>query len=136
MRRSNIQKGEEVLRGPPPWTFIRKSLKGESITLIDNGKYKRDFLFVKDLVDVISLAINKKVSGTFNVGTGKEYSIKDVAMMVKKFIPKMTIKNVKGVDEVNQGAIDIRKLKEEFKFEPRYSLESGIKETIEWYESN
>jgi len=115
-------------------TFIRKSLKKEPVTLINNGKYKRDFLFVKDLVDVIGLAIRKKISGIFNVGTGKEYTIKKTALLIKKFIPNMKIKNVRGTDrDVDQGAVDIRKVKEEFKFEPKYTLERGIKETVDWY---
>jgi len=115
-------------------SFIKNALNKKPMTLINGGRYKRDFLFVKDLVQAISLAIHKKSSGIFNIGTGNETTILKMAKIVQKFIPDAEIINVKSNrKEVNQGAVDISKIKEKFNFQPIYSYEEGILETIKAY---
>jgi len=117
--------------------FVRKAIRGKPLTVFDNGKYKRDFLYVKDLVNAVNLVLNAKKSGIFNIGTGKETTILEVANTVKAFIPDTKILNVESAKkEVDQGAVDITKAKKELKFEPEFTLERGVKETIDFYSNN
>ena len=118
-------------------SFIKKGLNKEPITLVDGGKYKRDFLYVKDLVDAINSSINKKISGIFNIGSGKETTILKITKIIQKFIPSLKTIDIKSnKKEVNQGALDISKIKKELNFKPKYSLDMGIQETIQYYISN
>jgi len=114
--------------------FVKKALSNETITLVDNGIYRRDFLFVSDLIHAINLAIDEEVPGIFNVGTGNGVTIFEMSKVIQKIIPNSKIVNVVGNGkEVHQGAIDITKIRNELNFEPRYSLEQGINETIKFY---
>jgi UDP-glucose 4-epimerase len=118
-------------------TFIKNAILKKPINLIDNGKHKRDFIYVKDLAEAVLAAMNKKANGVFNIGSGKEIKISDIAGIIKKIIPDLEIIEVKSSKkEVDQGALDISKAKKEFGYEPKYSLEDGIKETIALYSSS
>jgi len=115
-------------------SFIKNALNNKPLTIFDGGIYRRDFLFVKDLVDAITMAIKRNISGIFNVGSGSEVTILEIAKMIQKFIPSAEIIDAKSnKKEINQGALDISKIKRELNFQPRYSLEMGIKETIDYY---
>jgi UDP-glucose 4-epimerase len=118
-------------------TFIVNSLSGKPLTIFNKGECKRDFLYVKDLVRAINLAIENKACGIFNIGTGTETTIAEVASIVKKLSPDAKIIDVKNdKKEVNQGALDISKAKRELSYEPKYYLEMGIKETIQYYSNS
>jgi dTDP-glucose 4,6-dehydratase len=124
-------------------TIISQAIHGKKIRL-GNVEPRRDFLFVKDTVrGFIELAkCSKAVGKVVNIGTGRDISIKE---LVKKILGQMgkggEIK-VEGrrirpeKSEVMQLIADIGLAKKLFKWAPRYTLEDGLKETIEWYRKN
>jgi NAD dependent epimerase/dehydratase len=124
-------------------TIISQAVQGKKIRL-GNVEPRRDFLFVKDTVrGFIELAkCSKAVGKVVNIGTGRDISIKE---LVKKILSQMgkggEIK-VEGrrirpeKSEVTQLIADTRLAKKLFKWAPRYTLEDGLKETIEWYRKN
>ena len=117
--------------------FVRNGLFKKPIVVNNDGVSRRDFLYVKDLVDVIILGLKKKISGIFNVGTGGEYTIMEAVRVIEKFIPDLNVINRKSENpEVNQGAVDISKLRRMINFVPRYSLEQGVEETIRYYSAD
>ncbi len=105
-----------------------------------DGTCIRDYIHVLDLCDAHILALEKLVkdggSYTYNVGTGKGFSNKEVVEMVKK---------VSGVDlqveyaqrrpgDPNQLIADATKIKTELGFEPKYSdLETIVKTAWKWH---
>ena len=109
-----------------------------------NVEPRRDFLFVKDTVrGFIELAkCSKAVGKVVNVGTGRDISIQELVEKIlgpvrrggeikvegRRFRPKRS--------EVMQLVADTRLAKRLFKWTPRYTLEDGLRETIEWYEKN
>lgn len=69
--------------------FLDQKAKGQKLTITGNGKQKRDFTYVKDVAKANLMAIGWE--GTFNIGTGSNHSILDIAHMVKgeiEFLPK------------------------------------------------
>ena len=74
------QKGQYA---PVIGIFQRQKDAGEPLTLIGDGSQRRDFVYVKDVAKANYLAavsdITGHVGGVFNVGSGKNYSIKDIA---------------------------------------------------------
>ena len=124
-------------------TIISQAMNGKKIRL-GNIEPRRDFLFVKDTVrGFIELSkCSKAVGKVVNIGTGRDISIKE---LVKKILDQMgkggEIK-VEGrrirpeKSEVMQLIADIGFAKKLFKWAPRYTLEDGLRETIEWYRKN
>jgi dTDP-glucose 4,6-dehydratase len=111
---------------------------------LGNVEPRRDFLFVKDTVrGFIELAkCSKAVGKVVNIGTGRDMSIKELVRKILGQMGKGGEIKVEGrrirpeKSEVMQLIADIRLAKKLFKWAPRYSLEDGLRETIEWYEKN
>jgi UDP-glucose 4-epimerase len=92
----NVYGPREPLKGtyaPVVGLFLRQAKAGEPLTIVGDGLQRRDFTHVSDVVDANILAMGeyKNISGeTFNIGTGKNYSILELAKMISgtiKFIP-------------------------------------------------
>lgn len=101
----------------------------------------RDFTYVLDTCQgLIALAENENAIGeTVNIGSNHEISIKDTLLLIKtlmnsdvKFITEEQRIRPKR-SEVFRLWCDNTKLKTLTGFEPQYSLEQGLKETIEWF---
>jgi len=104
------------------------------------GKEERDLLYISDLVDFVNLAIKKQKNKfeLFNVGCGSSISISN---LVKKIIDHSG-KNIKIEYDLSKPTLktklclDISKAKRSFGWEPKISLDEGIKKTMEWYKDN
>lgn len=124
-------------------TIISQALSEEKIRL-GNLKPRRDFLFVKDTVrGFIEIGKCEKAIGkVVNIGTGKDISIEE---LTKKILDLLGGKREIETDarrirpeksEVMQLLSDTRLAQGLFGWKPRYSLEEGLKETIDWYRKN
>ncbi len=121
-------------------TFIYKALKGQPITLENDGVATRDFIFVEDICRGLMLCALKGLSGdVYNIGSGKESSIKELGTIINKLT-----ENVSGFDHLPKRPWDssgkrfasIEKSKKEIGFEAEISLEQGLKKTVEWTREN
>lgn len=124
-------------------TIISQVLSHEVLTL-GSLSPTRDFTFVKDTVrGFIMLAENEgSIGEVFNVGSGQEISIGDIA---NKII-SLTGKNIEisedkdrvrpSKSEVYQLICDNTKSKKILSWEPKYSLEEGLEITIKWVQEN
>jgi len=90
LRYFNVYGERQPLKGqyaPVIGIFLRQKGDGEPMTVVGDGTQRRDFTYVKDVVRANVLAAdidNKQASGeTFNIGTGKSYSILDIAKHLK-----------------------------------------------------
>lgn len=124
-------------------TIISQALEDKEIRL-GNTKPRRDFLFVRDTVrGFIELGkCDEAVGKVVNIGTGKDISIEE---LVKRIFDQIGKKGEIEVEdrrirpeksEVIQLLSDTRLAQKLFGWAPRYSLENGLKETIEWYQRN
>lgn len=115
---------------------INLILRGKSPEINGDGEQTRDFTFVKDVVDANILAVttsNKQAFGqVFNIGAGKEISVNDV---IKKIIVNRNIipKHKPSVIEPKHTLADITKIKTVLGWNPKYTFNDGIKETIDWF---
>ena len=106
----------------------------------DDGTCVRDYIHVLDLVEAHVLALDKlkKDPGhfTYNVGTGKGYSNKQVINMVKKVTKEelKVIKSVRRLGDADTLIADPTKIRKELGFSPKYSsLETIVKTAWEWH---
>lgn len=123
-------------------TIITSCLKNSTLEL-SSQKSVRDFIFIEDLMDGYLAAIKniKKIKGEiFNLGGGRQYTIKEVVETVKKITqsgtqPKYgTVK--KAQTEPKAWRADISKAKKMLGWKPKYTLEQGLKKNIEWFKEN
>lgn len=131
--------------GGPQSVFIEKALKKEPIDIHGDGLQTRTFTYVEDTVNALVLCIENKKSDNeiFNTGgiPDGEISILDLAKLIWKlingknsepklnFIPYTTFGNY---EDVMRRVPDITKLCSTLGFEPKWNLEKGLIETINW----
>jgi dTDP-glucose 4,6-dehydratase len=124
-------------------TIISQAIGDKKIRL-GNTQPRRDFLFVKDTVrGFIQLGkCEGAVGKVVNIGTGTDISIEE---LVKKILGLMGKQGKIEVEdrrirpeksEVMQLLSDTRLAQKLFQWTPRYTLEAGLRETIEWYQKN
>ena len=104
--------------------FLKQKMSNKPLTIVGNGKQKRDFIYVKDLVRAFYEVAKIKENGEiFNVGFGKPVSINKVASLIggkKTFIPKRP-----GEPTVTHASIN--KIKKYTNWEPKVGILEGTK---------
>lgn len=116
--------------------FIDKLLHGERPMIFGDGKQTRDYTYVEDVAQAFIMAQEKKICGEFNISTGKETNVNEI---LEKITQKMK-KNITPVycpskpGDEQQRCLDWRKAKKELGWSPKYDLDEGIKETINWFQ--
>ncbi len=119
---------------------LYKQLKeNQKARLFKWGEQKRDFVYIKDVVEATILAEKAPKSTVYNVGSGKARSFNDVVQIINRELG--TDYEIEYFDcpydfyqEFTEA--DMNKIKEELGFVPKYSLEKGIKEYIAILEGN
>lgn len=117
--------------------FLKQKKEKQPITVVGSGNQKRDFIHVCDVVSAnikAALSTNKKCLGqTFNIGTGKNISILQLAQLVEK--DKQNIKHVpERVGEAKNTLANITKAKKILKFNPSYDVKEWLINQIKNYE--
>jgi UDP-glucose 4-epimerase len=116
--------------------FVDKAMKNETIIIYGDGEQTRDFIFVKDVVNANVLAAqNENVNGVFNVATGRAISINQIARMVineTNSKSKIIYKEERAGD-IKHSLASINETTEQLNFKPSYDLETGLKETIDYF---
>ena len=108
--------------------------------IFGDGSITRDFFFVKDTAKVLSSLIgNKKVIGkTFNLGTGKEISMKNLVEEILTLLPDKNL-NIRYLDDrpadVPRLWVDSSKIRSEVKIDCELNFRDGLIETINYYRS-
>ena len=114
--------------------FTGRILNDLQPVIYGDGNQTRDYIFVEDVVRANILAIEGK-GGIYNIGTGIETSVNDLVKMfseiLNKHIEPVYAPPRKG--EVQRIALDTSKAKKELGFTPKFSLEEGLKRTVDWY---
>jgi len=120
-------------------TIIVQALRSGTISLGSTSP-KRDFTFVKDTVRglVRSAEVREAIGEVINLGTGQEISIGDMAKKIASFINRDIeiladeIRLRPGSSEVHQLCCNNTKAESLLAWKPRFSLEEGLRQTIEW----
>lgn len=122
--------------------IILNALRDKKIEL-SSPNYVRDFIFIEDLIDVFLRIMKSNYSyqgEIFNIGSGKQYRIKEVVSIVEKLLGKKL--------DVSYGArssyyqepkaliADNSKAKTAFNWRINHDFKSGIAKTIDWFREN
>lgn len=118
--------------------FCQRVISGETILINGDGQQTRDFVYVSDVVSAFTSVLEKPVTGCFNIGTGIERSVLDIAndieSMLKVSIQRLHRPPVKG--EVRRSALAWAKAKSSFGWEPSNDFQIGLQLTYAWFKSN
>jgi UDP-glucuronate decarboxylase len=114
--------------------FIVQALRGESITLYGTGRQTRSFCYVDDMIEAIVKLMNTPppLTGPINLGNPGEFTMLELAEHVLRLTgsrSKLSFEPL-PLDDPKQRQPDIRLAKEQLDWEPKVSLEDGLKETI------
>ena len=116
--------------------FIENSLTSKKILIKGTGEEKLDFTYIEDLVEGISLCCEKDVSKnqTFNITYGKSRSIMELLNILQEDFSDLEIKFEKKENFMpERGTLDNSKANRLLNFKPKYQLEKGFKNYIDWY---
>ena len=111
--------------------FLRQLASGEKLTIVGDGEQRRDFIYVKDvaranIMAAISNADDEAYGQVYNVGSGKNYSVNDIA----SFISNDTINIPPRIGEARNSLANIDKINKTFAWKPEVSVEEWIKEQL------
>lgn len=120
--------------------FINQALKGEDLTIYGDGNQTRSFCYVSDMVQGLVKAMfgPKTIGEVFNLGNPDEFTILQIAEMVKELVnPKVVFINKPlPQDDPRKRQPDISKAKQIFGWQPQVPLKEGLIKTIEYFKSN
>ncbi|WP_244635568.1 UDP-glucuronic acid decarboxylase family protein [Chthonobacter albigriseus] len=118
--------------------FIMQALKNEPITLYGDGAQTRSFCYVDDLVDgmVRMMATPDEVTGPINLGNPSEFTVKELALLVKDLTGSRSEFEHKPLpqDDPRQRKPDIGQASAVLKWAPRTPLKEGLARTIAYFE--
>ena len=118
------------------WDLYIKSLKTNQIELYGDSTDYRDFIYIDDICEFINIIIDKNISGyhVFNLSSGLHTTIESAVKIFFNILDENLKYSFSGNSILGypKGVFaDISKAKK-FGFAPKYTLEQGLKKTIEW----
>jgi len=138
LRFSNIYGANSAHKKSVVAAFIKRVLNDEPLLIYGDGTQRRDYLFVGDLVRGIAAAIGRRVSGTFQLGSGRPTSLLELIQGLEVAAGrKLAIEfepSRKG--EVHSTWCDITKARETFDYCAPTALADGVRATWDWFAGN
>lgn len=121
-------------------TFIWRSLNGEALPLDNGGNASRDFIFVEDMArGLMSCALNGQPGGVYNLATGRETSILELANLINEFTGNKTpvdLKPARDWDRSGKRFASTEKAKNDLGFTAQVDIREGVRRTVEWAKKN
>jgi len=121
--------------------FIYWAKRGEALPITGTGEETRDFTYIEDLIDGLLRAgyFEKAIGQEFNLASGKETKIIDLANMINKIVDNkggLQLVARRKWDTKSRLLASVDRAKELVGYEPKISFEQGLKKTIDWFEEN
>lgn len=145
MRFANVYgpRQDAVGEGGVVAAFCDRLARGEKPTIFGSGRQTRDFVYVGDVVNALIMALDsdaqlREGSGdgpAYNVGTGTETSVEDLARTLRPiagFYGEFIHAPAREGD-VERSALDASKARDVFAWDARVPLEVGLTQTFRWF---
>ena len=128
--------------------FVKQLMNLESPLINGDGNYSRDFTYIDNVIQMNDLAINTHdqaaINTVYNTAFGDRNTLNDLVKYLKvylsEFDPKIAdIEIIYGVNragDIPHSLASIDKAKNLLGYNPKYSLQEGLKEAVSWYWSN
>ncbi len=115
--------------------FITQALNNEPLTVFGDGTQTRSFCYVSDLIEGLYRLLLSDVNEPVNLGNPQEYTILEFAKKVLEVTGSKSEISFKPLpeDDPKVRQPDISLAKKLLGWEPKVSLEEGLKRTVEWF---
>jgi UDP-glucuronate 4-epimerase len=131
------------------WIFASKILRGQSIQVFNDGKMRRDFTYIDDIVTGIVACLDNpptddgqaKAGGSvaphrlYNIGNSRSEELMDMIGIIERECGRSAIVEFLPLQpgDVPETFADISDIQRDLGFEPTTSIEAGIPRFIQWY---
>jgi len=120
---------------------IRELLSDRPIKIRSNGLYRRDYIYINDVVSAYLCIAEQLVRGksfgeAFNFGNNRPLRVLQVVSIIARLVRKTHLKPIimnNAKNEILHQYLDSSKSKRVLGWKPKYSIEEGLEETIDWY---
>ncbi len=114
------------------------SLLSHQTQKLTSGEQVRDYLHVEDVASAIAAILHRRVTGEVNIGSGKPITIRDLTMKIGALLGRAELLDY-GAIPLNPAdpmfiCANNRRLVEETGWKPRFELEEGLLQTINWWQ--
>ena len=138
LRYFNVYGPREAHKGVPAsmvYHLAKQMKAGQRPRIFKHGEQKRDFVYVKDIVEGSILALDASESGIYNLGTGQARSFNELVDILNKCLG--TNFEADYIDNPhahyqNFTEADLDKVRSAFRYEPQFSLERGVADYMQW----
>lgn len=114
---------------------VAEAKEGGEVEVWGDGSARRVFVYIDDLLDAIDKVMHSEIKTPVNMGPSEDISVKEVVDLVIKISgKKLNVKNIEGKVGVKFRNFSNEKLIS-LGWEPKYSIEEGMKNTYEWVKS-
>jgi ADP-L-glycero-D-manno-heptose 6-epimerase len=138
LRFFNVYGPREAHKGTPAsmiYHLSRQIRSGQRPRIFKHGEQRRDFVYVKDVVDGMIRALDAYGSGIYNLGSGQAHSFNELVQVLNESLG--TDLQPEYIDNPhshyqNFTQADLQKIKGALGYKPRFTLETGVKDYMEW----
>jgi UDP-N-acetylglucosamine 4-epimerase len=128
--------------------FVMQLMQHESPVINGDGNYSRDFTYIDNVIQMNELAITttneQAVNTVYNTAYGDRNTLNDLVGYLKEFLSKYDpeIANVaieygpNRAGDIPHSLASIDKAKELLTYDPKFSLQQGLEEAVDWYWKN
>ncbi|MFB9077377.1 SDR family oxidoreductase [Flavobacterium procerum] len=128
--------------------FVMQFMKHESPVVNGDGNYSRDFTYIDNVIQMNELAItcqdSKAVNTVYNTAFGDRNTLNDLVAYLKKYLSEFdpaiaavpVVYGENRAGDIPHSLASIDKAKRQLGYNPKYSLQDGLKEAISWYWNN
>ena len=138
LRYFNVYGPREAHKGVPAsmvYHLAKQMKAGQRPRIFKQGEQKRDFVYVKDIVDGSILALEAKQSGIYNLGCGQARSFNDLVDVLNKCLgTKLQPDYIDNPHAHYQNftEADLNKVRNALGYAPQFPLEAGVKDYMQW----
>jgi len=125
--------------------FVMQLMRHESPVINGDGNYSRDFTYIDNIIQINELAMlteNKEAVNTvYNAAFGDRTTLNDLVFYLKESLSEMDsdIANIaithgpNRAGDIPHSLASIEKAKKNLGYNPKYSMQNGLKEAVQWY---
>ncbi len=114
-------------------TFYKRLANEDACTVTDTS---RDFVYIDDLVDLVTRAIDDDATGTYDVCSGEQHTIGEVYDLVRQAVGSSASPKTVAAsgDDVKTMPLNPDATAKDFMWSATTSLEDGVRQTVDWYD--
>ncbi len=117
-------------------TILEQAIDPEQTAIVvADLRPRRDYLFIRDLIDLLTRMAFRREGGIFNAGSGSSVGVGEVIALVNELLPTPKLVHTNGQIrpvEVMDVFADFSQAREELGWAPRVTLREGLRETLAW----